>query len=177
MKLRAEKVRLSSKDVKRIYFEAFPKKERMPFPVMVAMSKLWNTSFLGFYDRDSLCGFVYLAQNKKMVFIMFLAVDEKLRSKGYGSAILHEIQKIYPDKKITISIEPCDDKAPDIALRKKRKAFYMRNGYIETGYFMKLNGVMQEIIITNGEFVKGEFRLFFILYSNGTVWPRIWKQT
>jgi len=112
-----------------------------------------------------------------MVFIMFLAVDEKLRSKGYGSAILHEIQKIYPDKKITISIEPCDDKAPDIALRKRRKAFYMRNGYIETGYFMKLNGVMQEIIITNGEFVKGEFRLFFILYSNGTVWPRIWKQT
>ena len=174
MKLRTEKVRLSSKDVKRIYFEAFPKKERMPFPMMVAMSKLWNTSFLGFYDRDSLCGFVYLAQNKKMVFIMFLAVDESLRTKGYGSAILKEIKNRYPDKKIMVSIEPCDDSAPDIEVRKRRKAFYRKDGYGETGYMIKLSGVVQEIMITNGDFDKKEFLLFFIFYSNGTVWPKIW---
>lgn len=41
---------------------------------------------------------------------------------------------------------------------------------------MKLNGTVQEIIITNGEFIKMEFRLFFALYSNGTMWPQIWKQ-
>ena len=34
--------------VKEIYFDSFPKNERMPFPMMVAMSKLWNTEFLGF---------------------------------------------------------------------------------------------------------------------------------
>lgn len=41
---------------------------------------------------------------------------------------------------------------------------------------MKLNGVVQEIIITNGEFIKREFRLFFALYSNGTMWPKIWER-
>lgn len=41
---------------------------------------------------------------------------------------------------------------------------------------MKLNGAVQEIIITNGEFIKREFRLSFALYSNGTMWPKIWKQ-
>ena len=69
------------------------------------------------------------AVNRKMIFMMFLAVDESLRTKGYGSAILKEIKNRYPDKKIRVSIEPCDDSAPDIAVRKRRKAFYRKNGY------------------------------------------------
>ena len=32
------------------------------------------------------------AVNRKMIFIMFLAVDESLCTKGYGSAILKEIK-------------------------------------------------------------------------------------
>lgn len=174
--MQVKRVKLTSSDVRGIYFDSFPKNERMPFPMMVAMSKLWNTDFLGFYDGDTLCAFVYLAHNSKIVFVMFLAVDKSLRSKGYGSAILQEIQNKYPDKKIIISIEPCDKNSPDIELRTRRKDFYMRNGYKETGYMMKLNGVIQEIIITNGEFSKKQFRAFFALYSNGTMWPRIWKQ-
>lgn len=39
-----------------------------------------------------------------------------------------------------------------------------------------LPGVDQEILICSGPFDKGEFRLFFVLYSNGTVWPKIWRQ-
>lgn len=175
--MNVKKVKLGHSDVKRIYFESFPKSERMPFPLMVAMSKLWNTDFLGFYEEDTLCGFIYLAHNRKIVFVMFFAVDAALRSKGFGSAILQEIQKKYPTKKIIISIEPCDETAPDIEIRKKRKAFYLRNGYKETGYMIKLAGVVQEIIIANGEFNKSQFKRFFVLYSNGTMWPRIWKQS
>ena len=107
---------------------------------------------------------------------MFFAVDESLRSKGYGSAILQEIQKKYPNKQIIISIEPCDETAPDIEIRKKRKAFYLRNRYKETGYKIKLAGVIQEIIISGGEFDKAQFKCFFALYSNGTMWPHIWKE-
>ena len=174
--MEVKKVRLSSSDVKRIYFDSFPKSERMPFPMMVSMSKLWNTDFLSFYDGDVLCGFVYLAHNSKIVFVMFLAVDKTLRSKGYGSAILQEIQNRYPNKKIIISIEPCDETAFDIEIRKRRKSFYLRNEYKETGYMIKLAGVVQEIIIANGEFDKSQFKRFFALYSNGTMWPKIWKQ-
>ena len=175
MQLRTQKVKINNKDVKRIYFEAFPKRERMPFPMMVVMSKLWNTQFFCFYDGDIPCGFTYLASNRKIVFVMFFAVDECLRSKGYGSFILQQLRNKYPDKKIIISIEPCVDNASDIELRKRRKSFYMRNGYNETGYMMKLNGVVQEIIITNGEFVKREFLSFFALYSFGSIYPKIWN--
>ena len=175
MQLRTKKVKLNNTDIKRIYFEAFPKKERMPFPMMVAMSKLWNTQFFGFYDGDIPCGFIYLAFNKKIVFVMFFAVDKCRRSMGYGSSILQQIEKMYPDKEIIISIEPCDDNASDIELRKKRKSFYIQNGYKETGYMMKLAGVVQEIIIKNGEFIKRDLRLFFAVYSFGSMYPKIWK--
>ena len=176
MQLRTQKVKLNSMDIKRIYFEAFPKRERMPFPMMVAMSKLWNTQFFSFYDGDISCGFIYLAFNKKIVFVMFFAVDKCLRSMGYGSSILQQIEKMYPNKKIIISIEPCDNNVSDIELRKKRKSFYMQNGYEETGYMMKLNGVVQEIIIKNGEFIKRELRSFFAFYSFGSMYPKIWKE-
>ena len=176
MQLRTQKVKLNSMDIKRIYFEAFPKRERMPFPMMVAMSKLWNTHFFSFYDGDIPCGFIYLAFNKKIVFVMFFAVDKCLRSMGYGSSILQQIEKMYPNKKIIISIEPCDNNVSDIELRKKRKLFYMQNGYEETGYMMKLNGVVQEIIIKNGEFIKRELRSFFAFYSFGSMYPKIWKE-
>ena len=176
MQLRTQKVKLNSMDIKRIYFEAFPKRERMPFPMMVAMSKLWNTQFFSFYDGDIPCGFIYLAFNKKIVFVMFFAVDKCLRSMGYGSSILQQIEKMYPNKKIIISIEPCDNNVSDIELRKKRKSFYMQNGYEETGYMMKLNGVVQEIIIKNGEFIKRELRSFFAFYSFGSMYPKIWKE-
>lgn len=84
MQLRTQKVKIINTDIKRIYFEAFPKRERMPFPLMVAMSKLWNTQFFSFYDSEIPCGFIYLASNRSIVFVMFFAVDKFLRSKGYG---------------------------------------------------------------------------------------------
>ena len=41
---------------------------------------------------------------------------------------------------------------------------------------MRLSSVEQEILVCNGEFDKREFRRFLALYSNGTVWPKIWRQ-
>ena len=176
MRLCVKSVQLRDQDIRPIYFDAFPKKERMPFFLMVLMSKLWNTQFWGFYDGDTPCGFAYFAVHRNLLFLMFLAVDNNLRSKGYGSAILAKIRDTYPDKKLIVSIEPCEDTAPDIEVRKRRKAFYQRNGYSETGYQIKLSGVVQDVLIANGEFRKCEFRLFLALYSCGTLWPRIWRK-
>lgn len=176
MPIQIQKVKLCDTDIRRIYIEAFPKQERMPFPLMVAMSKLWNTQFLSFYDGDIPCGLIYLASNRKLVFVMFLAVEASLRSKGYGSAILRQIREMYPDRKILVSIEPCEENTPNLKIRQKRKAFYLQNGYHETGYLMKLAGVVQEILVTNGRFIEREFRSFFLFYSMGSIYLKIWKR-
>ena len=176
MDIRAEKVNKNNKQkVKEIYLSAFPKEERMPFWLMLIMGKLWNTQFISFRHNDTVCGFVYMAVSRKLIFIMFFAVDKSLRSKGYGGRILEKIQAMYPNRKIILSIERCDVEAKDLEQRIRRKRFYQKNGYMETGYFVKLAGVEQEIIIKNGTFKKGEFRRFFIKYSNGTMYPKIWR--
>lgn len=160
--IRTEAVRRSRRkqEIKQLYLAAFPKEDRMPFWMMVAMSYLRSTEFLAFYDKDDLCGFVYMATINRQTFVMFLAVPEALRSKGYGSQILAQVQSLHPNNKIVISIEPCDADAKDIDLRVRRKQFYLANGYAETGCLIRLGGKTQEIIIKNGVFHIREFRLF-----------------
>ena len=53
---------------------------------------------------------------------MFLAVDESLRREGYGSAILKEIRNRYPEKKLIVSIEPCEDISPDTGNKEKTQS-------------------------------------------------------
>lgn len=175
MELRVENVTRKSKRVKQIYIDSFPKEERMPFWLMILMAKRKNTDFLAFYDKDILCGLSYIAIENGLAFIMFLAVDKTIRSKGYGSQILERIQSIYPNHKIIVSIEPCDPNVKDIQQRLKRKKFYIKNGYEETGYFIELEKIKQEILIKKGEFKPEEFTNFFKKYSNGSMNPKIWK--
>lgn len=175
MELKIRNVNLKSKDVKKIYFDAFPPNQRMPFWMMVLLSKLWHTKFLSFYENDNLCGFTYLAVQFKQVFIMFFAVDKELRSKGYGSEILNELNKLYPTKTAIVSIEHGNAGTTEEQVRRKR--FYLRNGFEETGYLIRLSGVEQEILVRTGPFSKAKFRAFLAFYSKGTLWPKIWRKS
>lgn len=178
MNLKVEKVVKSKRkqEIKEIYLSSFLKEDRMPFLLMCMLSYLWNTEFLSFYDEDTLCGFVYMATIRKVTFVMFFAVDKKLRSKGYGSYILNKVQSLHPNNKILVSIEPCHNDTEDIEQKLRRKKFYLLNGYTETGYFIKLGGKKQELLIKNGTFDKRELIIFFMIYSNFVIIPKIWRK-
>ena len=177
--LRAEKVGFTGERrlaVREIYFSAFEKSERMNYPLMLFMAKLWHTDFYAFYDGETLCGMVYMATLLRTTFIMFFAVDEKLRNRGFGARILSQIAKMRPQNTLLVSIEMAgDEPTPENELRARRKRFYQRCGYAETGYKVTLAGITQEILAANGTFSKVRFRLFFMLYSNLTMYPRIEK--
>lgn len=176
MNLERKKVKLSDKEVKKIYVDSFSKEERMPFALMLLLTKITRTEFLAFYDENILCGFIYMAAVSNITFIMFFAVDKRLHSKGYGSQILKEVQTIYPDNKIIVTIERCDVEAENIKDRIRRKNFYIKNGFTETGYFTELSKIEQEIIIRNGDFSSEEFSNFLREYSNGAMKAKIWKK-
>ncbi len=175
--LRTENVTFSKnkKQIKAIYHAAFPKNERMPFGLMIFLTFLLTTKFFAFYDGSTLCGMIYMSKLGGQAFIMFFAVDEKLRSKGYGSKILAEVRTRYPKSNIAVSIEKCDESAPDFELRKRRKAFYLRNGYSDSGYDIKLNGILQEVL-SSGGFNRVRFSLFLIVYSCFAILPMIRKR-
>ena len=174
MKLTVEKVTgKNARAVKSIYLEAFPKEERMPFWTMRLLDKLPATQLLAFYDGAVLCGFAYLGVEGDVVFLMFLAVDQTLRSRGYGSAILQVLRERYPRHRHVVSIEMCSQNAPNRDQRLRRKAFYLNNGYEETGWQITLSKVPQEVLAANGEFDPQELQRFFQKYSNQTMNPSL----
>jgi GNAT superfamily N-acetyltransferase len=144
--------------------------------MMLILSKLKRTHFYVYYEDDKIIGFSYFGVRKNITFISFLAVDESKRSHGYGKLILDHIQMLYPFNKIILTIEQSHN-SYSYSERSKRKKFYMMNGFLETDYYMKMGKKVQEILIKNGEFDKFELFIFFLLYSNFTMYKKIFKKS
>lgn len=177
MNFKIEEVQKSTNtnQIKRIYEASFKKEERIPFIMMQILSKLRSTHFYAYYEENEMIGFSYFGVKKNITFITFLAVDESKRSLGYGKLILNHIQLLYPNNKIILTIEPSEE-SYNYTQRSKRKRFYLENGFLETDHFMKLGGKELEILIKNGEFKKEELFLFFLRYSNFTMYKKIYKK-
>lgn len=179
MTLKSERVTNKSKDmkhIKKIFKYSFPKEERMPFFMMLLLTKIQNMEFVSFYDRDTLCGFVYMVSNQNITFIIYLAVDEELRSKGYGSCIIGEIQQMYPNNKIVLYIDRSDVEALDKEQRIRRKDFYLKNSFEESGYLVQSTPkVLQEVLVKNGEFIESEFSQALKKCSNGMLKAKLKK--
>ena len=79
------------KNILNLYKESFPKNERLPIWLLNIMSKRTCVDFLAFYDNNIFCGFSYLIHNNNITFILYLAIDTSIRSKGYGTKILNLI--------------------------------------------------------------------------------------
>lgn len=160
--------------IKKIYFDSFPKKERMPWGLMLLLSCFPTTRFYAYSDDDKPCGFLYYGILGRYIFVMFFAVDKELRCSGYGSRILVELIAKYPKHKIFVTIEPPSEDPTDIRFR--RKQFYLRNSFEDTGYVIKSFGDTQEILISGGKFRKNIFALFLLAYSCLAIIPRIKKK-
>lgn len=175
MELRKENVGFGSKDVKKLYCDSFPKEERLPFPALVALAKYWNTDFWAFYDGDRFCGFICNARDDKWAYVMFLATDAQLRSRGYGSAILQDTLACYAGKNIVLSYLTLDSEAADYAERLRRRDFYAANGFQDTGYMMEMNGAKLDVV-ANTDCNMEEFAKFFRNYSLGIMKMKLWKK-
>lgn len=102
-------------------------------------------------------GFMALWTWKDMTHLFYLAVREDLRSRGYGSRCLRALRALHGDRKLVVDFEMPDGKAPNNAQRLRRRAFYLRNGFLETGLFYSWAGVDFEIVSTSPEFSGDDF--------------------
>lgn len=130
-----KKVR-NKNEIKALYHSAFPQKERLPWSAVRLMTAMKQYDLTAYYDGDALCGFAYTLHFRDALFVLYLAVKEELRGKGYGSGILEQLKQSHPNKTIFLNIEPPDENAPNAGQRQKRLAFYRKNGFYETGYEM-----------------------------------------
>lgn len=112
---------------------AFPKGEQNPMWLLRYWEKRKGAEFYAYYDGDRLCGFSYTIREGNVVFAMYLAVSDRIRSRGYGSAILRLMKEYHRDREIVLNIEPPDKTAENNEQRVKRLTFYKQNGFYNSG--------------------------------------------
>ncbi len=135
------------KEIKKIYLEAFPKSERKPFFTVKRSVKTGKANIITSIDNGVLQGFAMLIPFKNTVMVDYLAVSNKIRSRGTGSKLLNEVCRQFSDKKIVLLIERIDDNAPNKEQRLARRKFYMKNGFTSSGIF--ITGTSGEMEILN----------------------------
>ena len=93
-----------------------------------------SIDFLAYYDKDDFCGITYSISDKDTTFLLYLVVNDKIRSRGYGSEILSCLKRIYPENTIIFNVEKPNTNADNNEQRIKRVILYLKNGFQLTDY-------------------------------------------
>ena len=150
--------------VRRLYLDAFPGFERLPFWVLLYKAKKSDSKLSAIYNGDQFVGLTNVAYYQDIVYLFYLAIDPTLRSHGYGSKILHLLKENYPEKRIFLNIEKIDEMSDNFAQRVKRKKFYQQNGFQNADFEVETDAVTYEILYTGGPVARQDYDLLFKSY-------------
>lgn len=120
------------RQAKELYHSAFPKEERLPWWILRLNARRNGIDLTGWAEGEKLCGFTASVTVDGMHFLLFFAIAEDLRGKGYGSRILAQLRQTY--QTVVLNVELLDPAAENYPQRARRFAFYQRNGFVDTYY-------------------------------------------
>ena len=127
--------------VNRLFRTAFPKEERPPVFLLYLRRRQGRASFRAIMDGDTFVGLALVTGPKEVQMLLFFAIEEAFRGKGYGSRVLEMLMEEMGDVPFFLCAEPRDDAAPNAQERINRLAFYAANGFHEVGVHVKEAGV------------------------------------
>lgn len=146
--------------VKRLYESAFPANERWGLEAVLC-DQTGISEMLCFFDGEIFCGFVIMLHYDNYSHIIYFAIEDALRSHGYGSEAIRLIRERMPERTIMVDIEREAPGADNNEQRRRRKAFYLRNGYHEAQVYYDWRGERYEIVILGGEITSREYFRFW----------------
>ena len=156
------------KDVCRLMRTAFPRNEQVPMWLLRVLALRKSVNFRAFYEDDQFCGVLYTAEDNKYIFVLYLAVNDQIRSKGYGTKILDWLKQ-NTEKIIVLNVESLDSSAENALQREKRISFYSRNGIYDTGCRFVDEGEKYSVLASDIEsFDPREYEMLLSRFSFGT---------
>jgi GNAT superfamily N-acetyltransferase len=111
--------------------------------------------------------------SRNILFVLFFAVEDTIRGKGYGSAILDYLKESNPEKSVLLNVELLDPSADNYEERVRRFRFYERNGFYDTKYDIEEVGGVFRVLATAPAFDNKEYLRVFRKMSFGFWRPRI----
>lgn len=164
MSLRVQAVDKQLKEyeqIKELMTSAFPRNERLPMWFLLWRAKTNFVDFLALYDYDRFVGVTYLVTRRDLTFVMYLAIESKIRSKGYGKKALETIQSQHPHNRIILNIEAVEESAYNYEQRVKRKFFYTKNGSVNTALQYLEGEDKYEVLISKGRYTVEEYQQLY----------------
>lgn len=156
------------KDACRLMKTAFPPNEQIPMWLLRVLAFRKSVNFRAFYEDDQFCGVLYTIEDNKYIFVLYLAVNELIRSKGYGTKILDWLKQ-NTEKNIVLNVEAINPSAKNALQREKRISFYSRNGILDTGCRFTDEGETYSVLASDiDHFDLKEYKMLLSRFSFGT---------
>ena len=131
--------------IRLLYRRAFPRYERKPFQIIRRMHKEGRTDVWLAEYHGHFAGLAATINSDDIILLDYLAVHEKRRDKGVGSATLQALLTLYEGRGLFVEIEAADRDDPN-GEKARRKQFYLRNGLEEMHVIAILFGVRMELL-------------------------------
>ncbi len=143
-----------------LYHESFPENERKELKYLLKPGQLIGAMY-AVMDENEYAGFFCTLDVGDISHIIYLTIVEEKRNLGLGASVIETYANSRLDKRVIVDIECETEAAKDNLLRRRRKMFYMKNGFQETEVRYTWHGDDFEILSRNGLITKKEFSLFW----------------
>jgi len=146
--------------IRLLYRRAFPRYERKPFKIIRRMQREGRTDVWLAEQDGQFAGLAATINGGDTILLDYLAVHEKRRNKGVGSAMLQALLALYEGRGLFVEIEAADRDDPT-GEKARRKAFYLRNGLTDMHVVAILFGVRMELLGRGCEMDFDGYRAFY----------------
>ncbi|QPK81645.1 GNAT family N-acetyltransferase [Schaalia sp. ZJ405] len=146
-----------TRQVHALYTKAFPVSEQAPLPLLHVNALRRSCNFFAWCEEEDptqVRGLSYSFAAPDLVYLGYLAVDEELRGQGFGSQILNAFQRVYPERTQILEIEPVDESSSNYEQRRRRLAFYEKNGFRPTSLMTHEAKESYSVLTRNGSITK-----------------------
>lgn len=140
-----------------LYEEAFPEEEKKPADFLEELQMQGKMELLAIEENGEFIGLAINMLAEKTALLDYFAIAPDRRDEGYGSRAVRALQKRFENQKYIFEIEMQDEDAPNAEDRKRRKAFYLRNGLKETGVFANVYHTDFELLTPDGKLTFDEY--------------------
>ena len=147
--------------IRTLYFSAFPESELVDFEDLINSRIFKGNKLIAFYDDKIFVGFAVVITKFHICNILYIAVENELRGKGYGTQALKNIIKYCQSNRLVVDVEDPDKNESKKEERLKRINFYLKAGFKLTNIKYNWNGEDYIIMIINGDITEDEFWNFW----------------
>lgn len=152
------------KEYRKTYESSFPYEELKPWGMLLDLANSKIMTLHAYSDNDKFVGLTGVTSKNGYTLVNYLAIDQSVRSQGYGSRILHHLLEEYKDQKLFLEVEqvhPCYHKFEQ---RQRRRNFYLANGMHQTPLYISLYGINMEVLTNGFDMTFKEYKDAYVSY-------------